>query len=119
MAIYEYSCPNCGHFEVFQRMSEAPLTNCPECEKRGVLVQVKRLISAPAFHLKGSGWYKTDYASSSSSSSTSSNGNSPKQEKKEESKQVSSDNEGSKPKSEASADSDSKSTKQSAKIPVA
>lgn len=58
MPIYEYQCQKCGHrLESIQRMSDAPLTKCPEC--RGKL---KKLISAPAFQFKGSGWYVTDYA---------------------------------------------------------
>jgi putative FmdB family regulatory protein len=58
MPIYEYQCRKCGHrLETLQRMSDAPLTKCPEC--RGKL---KKLISAPAFQFKGSGWYVTDYA---------------------------------------------------------
>ena len=65
MAIYEYSCPVCGTFETFQKISEEPLKTCPECAKNGVESKVEGLISAPAFHLKGSGWYKTDYPSSS------------------------------------------------------
>lgn len=58
MPIYEYQCQKCGHrLEAMQRFSDAPLTECPECE--GAL---KKLISAPAFQFKGSGWYVTDYA---------------------------------------------------------
>lgn len=68
MAIYEYVCPVCGTFEVFQRMSDPPLQVCPECEKKGTTSQVTKILSAPAFHLKGKGWYKTDYASSSNGS---------------------------------------------------
>ena len=98
MAIYEYLCPVCGTFEVFQKMSEAPLSVCPECAKKGTTSKVERQISAPAFHLKGGGWYKTDYASSSNGSSGSnghhhsSSGHSQngteKTEKKEDSKPV-------------------------------
>ncbi len=86
MPIYEYECPSCGVFELEQRISEDPLTTCPECEKRGGTNPVQRIISASAFHLKGGGWYKTDYTSgktdsakstkteTSSSSATSSEG---------------------------------------------
>lgn len=70
MAIYEYLCPVCGVFEVFQRMSEAPLTKCPKCSISGRDEAVQRLISAPAFHLKGNGWYKTDYSSTSNGSAS-------------------------------------------------
>lgn len=58
MPIYEYECLKCGkRTEVLQRMDEAPLAACPECGG-----EVKKLLSAPAFQFKGSGWYVTDYA---------------------------------------------------------
>lgn len=58
MPIYEYQCQTCGkRTEVLQRMDEAPLAACPECGG-----EVKKLLSAPAFQFKGSGWYVTDYA---------------------------------------------------------
>ncbi|MES9858326.1 MAG: FmdB family zinc ribbon protein [Sedimenticola sp.] len=60
MPIYEYSCEACGHaMESLQKMSDAPLTDCPECGKP----KLKKLISAAAFRLKGSGWYETDFKS--------------------------------------------------------
>ena len=58
MPIYEYRCGACGHhLEVLQKMSEAPLRKCPDCGKS----QLKRLVSASQFRLKGSGWYETDF----------------------------------------------------------
>jgi putative FmdB family regulatory protein len=57
MPIYEYQCEKCGEFEVTQRITEAPLKKCPTCKRK-----VKKLISSTSFHLKGSGWYVTDYA---------------------------------------------------------
>jgi putative FmdB family regulatory protein len=58
MPIYEYRCAACGHdLEALQKMSEAPLRKCPDCGKS----QLKRLVSAPQFRLKGSGWYETDF----------------------------------------------------------
>jgi putative FmdB family regulatory protein len=58
MPIYEYRCGACGHhLEVLQKMSEGPLRKCPECGKS----QLKRLVSASRFRLKGSGWYETDF----------------------------------------------------------
>jgi putative FmdB family regulatory protein len=58
MPIYEYRCGACGHhLEALQKMAEAPLRKCPECGKS----QLKRLVSAPQFRLKGSGWYETDF----------------------------------------------------------
>ncbi len=58
MPIYEYQCEACGHIlETLQKISEAPLTSCPECGKDAL----KKLISASAFRLKGGGWYETDF----------------------------------------------------------
>ncbi|MFT3905989.1 MAG: zinc ribbon domain-containing protein [Steroidobacteraceae bacterium] len=58
MPFYEYQCAHCGHhLEAMQKISDAPLKKCPECGKS----QLKRLISAPVFRLKGSGWYETDF----------------------------------------------------------
>jgi putative FmdB family regulatory protein len=60
MPFYEYECPNCGYRdEVLQNISDKPLTKCPSCGKKGL----KKLISAPVFRLKGSGWYETDFKS--------------------------------------------------------
>jgi len=56
--IYEYRCESCSHkLEKLQRMSEGKLVDCPECKKPAL----KRLVSASAFRLKGSGWYETDF----------------------------------------------------------
>lgn len=57
MALYEYACNKCGHnFErIMKRGARAP--RCPECGSG-----TKRLLSAPAIHFKGTGWYVTDYA---------------------------------------------------------
>jgi putative FmdB family regulatory protein len=57
MPIYEYHCSKCGEFETMQKMSDKPLTQCPTCRRK-----VTKLISSTTFHLKGSGWYITDYA---------------------------------------------------------
>lgn len=57
MPLYEYHCLKCGRFETLQKFSEGPLAACPTCEGT-----VERLISAPAFQFKGSGFYITDYA---------------------------------------------------------
>lgn len=62
MPIYEYQCAACGQvLEKWQKFSEAPLTVCPKCGG-----SLEKLISACAFHLKGSGWYVSDYAGKSS-----------------------------------------------------
>jgi putative FmdB family regulatory protein len=58
MPIYEYRCTSCGHKkEVLQKLSDAPLTECPACGKS----TLGKLVSAAGFHLKGSGWYATDF----------------------------------------------------------
>ncbi len=58
MPFYEYQCRACGaEVEVLQKISEAPLKKCPECGKS----QLAKLVSAPVFRLKGSGWYETDF----------------------------------------------------------
>ena len=58
MPLYEYRCEACHEvFEAMQKFSDEPLTVHENCGGR-----VERLLSAPAFHLKGSGWYITDYA---------------------------------------------------------
>lgn len=62
MPIYEYRCRECGHeLDALQKLSDEPLKDCPECEQPAL----KRLVSAPAFRLKGSGWYETDFKSDS------------------------------------------------------
>jgi putative FmdB family regulatory protein len=58
MPIYEYQCQQCDHqLERIQRMSDEPLRDCPACENP----QLRRLVSAAAFRLKGGGWYETDF----------------------------------------------------------
>ncbi len=56
MPIYEYKCDNGHVFDVMQKMSEEPLTECVECGAPAV-----RVLTAPAVHFKGSGFYNTDY----------------------------------------------------------
>ena len=59
MPIYEFECTKCGNqTEVWQKFSDKPLTKCEKCKGK-----MKKLISQSTFHLKGSGWYVTDYAS--------------------------------------------------------
>ncbi len=59
MPIYEYECTKCGnHTEAWQKFSDPPITQCELC--RG---KMKKMMSQSTFHLKGSGWYVTDYAS--------------------------------------------------------
>ena len=58
MPIYEYECNACGErHEFIQKFSEGPKRKCPACGEQ----RLRKLISAAAFHLKGSGWYVTDF----------------------------------------------------------
>ena len=58
MPFYEYRCEACGQeLEAMQKMSDAPLTDCPECGRPAL----KKLMSAAGFRLKGGGWYETDF----------------------------------------------------------
>ena len=67
MPIREYKCKDCGNYiEVIQGMNEKPLEKCEKCGGK-----LEKLISNSSFVLKGSGWYKTDYASSGGSGSSS------------------------------------------------
>ena len=67
MPIYEYECSQCGAIEeVIQKFSDDPLTICKHCSGK-----LTKLMSQSSFHLKGSGWYVTDYANKSKKSSPS------------------------------------------------
>lgn len=58
MPIYEYRCSECGHeLEKLQKISDAPLVDCPACGKPAL----QKLVSAAGFRLKGGGWYETDF----------------------------------------------------------
>lgn len=60
MPIYEYQCDSCGaNFDALQKLSDAPLNECRQCGA----ANVRKLLSAPAFRLKGGGWYETDFKS--------------------------------------------------------
>ena len=62
MPLYEYQCQSCKErVEIIQNLSDPPYSHCPKCGG-----DMKKLISSPAIQFKGSGFYKTDYASSSS-----------------------------------------------------
>jgi len=89
MPIYEYECTQCGDIEeALQKFSDEPLQKCKSCSGK-----LHRLISQSSFHLKGSGWYVTDYANKSKN-----NTSSPKTEEKTPSKTDTADK--STPKSE-------------------
>src|ERR1700746_3028745 len=58
MPFYEYECQNCKFYtELMQKISDPPLEKCPSCATK----TMQKLISAPVFRLKGSGWYETDF----------------------------------------------------------
>jgi len=63
MPLYEYQCTECGEIEeAIQKFSDPPLTTCRHCAGK-----LNKLISQSSFHLKGTGWYVTDYSRKSSS----------------------------------------------------
>lgn len=65
MPLYEYQCTQCGEIEeAIQKFSDAPLTVCRNCSGK-----LNKLISQSSFHLKGSGWYVTDYSKKSDAAS--------------------------------------------------
>ena len=82
MPIYEYECQKCGHHEeVLQKFSDPPISTCEKCKGK-----MRKLISQSTFHLKGTGWYVTDYASKRSDSSTPKTEKTEKKEAKKEAK---------------------------------
>jgi putative FmdB family regulatory protein len=95
MPIYEYRCSKCGfQDEYLQKVSEPPLKVCPSCGK----AKFEKLLSAPGFQLKGSGWYATDFKGGAKSAPAKGDAKSePKAEAKAESK--------AEAKSEATSDS--------------
>ena len=61
MPIYEYQCKKCGTIEeALQKFSDKPLTKCRHCTGK-----LHKLVSQSSFHLKGTGWYVTDYKNKS------------------------------------------------------
>lgn len=102
MPIYEYQCEACTHhLEKLQKMSEDKLVDCPQCGKPAL----KRLVSAAAFRLKGSGWYETDFKKDNKRNLAEGSGS-------EKSEKKSSGSNGKKPEKTSS---DTKQTKQSGK----
>ena len=84
MPIYEYRCQHCEqHTELVQKFSDPPATHCPHCEQE----KLTKVISAAAFHLKGSGWYVTDFRDKKASTGNDSS------EKTKDNTQKTSDNE--------------------------
>lgn len=69
MPIYAYRCQNCGFAkDVLQKVSDAPLTDCPSCNQP----TFKKQLTAAGFQLKGTGWYVTDFRGGNSSNSSNS-----------------------------------------------
>lgn len=67
MPIYAYRCQDCGFAkDVLQKVSDAPLTDCPSCNQPSF----KKQLTAAGFQLKGTGWYVTDFRGGGSTSST-------------------------------------------------
>ena len=65
MPLYEYECDACGRrFELIQKFSDSPVKKCTVCSGA-----VRKLLSSPAIHFKGTGWYVTDYAAKDKKSS--------------------------------------------------
>ena len=107
MPIYEYRCQDCNHeFERMQKFSDPPVSACPACEGA-----VQKLISRSAFHLKGSGWYVTDYARNGSEKSDSPDKSAP--EKTTAEKNTSDKSDAKAATASASSDSESKPAKKS------
>ena len=78
MPIYEYACGECGHeLEALQKMSDAPLTDCPACARPAL----KKKISAAGFRLTGSGWYETDFKQKPKDKAESTDGKADKKDK--------------------------------------
>jgi putative FmdB family regulatory protein len=119
MPLYEYKCQSCGKtFEVIQKFADEPLKIHAECG--GVL---EKLFSAPAFHLKGTGWYATDYGKgngkTTKSDESKSDSKSEKTESNTESSSSSNDSKsGSESKSESKSKSDSGTSSESKPSPV-
>jgi putative FmdB family regulatory protein len=71
MPTYEYQCKNCDHrFEVWQKMTDDPLTVCPECNNS----TLRRVLFPAGIVFKGSGFYKTDHGSGALAASNHNNG---------------------------------------------
>jgi putative FmdB family regulatory protein len=80
MPIYAYKCSTCGHAkDVLQKISDAPLTDCPECGASTFSKQV----TAAGFQLKGSGWYVTDFRNNGNGGGNAANANGGKSGKEE------------------------------------
>lgn len=106
MPIYEYECTSCHHcFDAIQKISDAPITQCPVCSKE----TVTKLISAVGFQLKGTGWYETDFKNkgkppATNTTETKTNTSTPSQSKADASKSTESVSKESTPKTTSTVD---------------
>lgn len=83
MPIYAYACKNCEHeLDALQKIADEPLVDCPECGQPAL----KRLLSAPRFRLKGSGWYETDFKTDNKRNLAASDSEKPESDAKSDSK---------------------------------
>ena len=110
MPLYEYECESCGHrFELIQRFADPPAEHCAACGKG----PIHKLLSAPAIHFKGTGWYVTDYANKKSDGSPKTDSGAPKPESSSKSDDSSKTDSGA-PKSDGASKTDGASTSDSA-----
>ncbi len=119
MPIYEYACENCGHkMEALQKMADPALQDCPECQQPAL----KKLISAVAFRLKGSGWYETDFKSGDKKNlvdaGKTDNGKSSDDKKESSDKSQATDKKDAKSSSSESQSTDNKSTSSASASPA-
>ena len=83
MPIYEFQCQSCGNeVEVIQKISDDPITDCEACGKP----EMKKMVSAAAFRLSGSGWYETDFKKGAKKNLTATNEEKPNSTKKDDKK---------------------------------
>ncbi|MEX0976812.1 MAG: zinc ribbon domain-containing protein [Woeseia sp.] len=88
MPIYEYACKKCQHtLDALQKMNDEPLLECPECGEP----ELRRLISAPRFRLKGAGWYETDFKKDNQRNVHKSDDDTPKKDKADSKSEVKSE----------------------------
>ena len=110
MPIYEYRCLDCGHqFELMQKFSDPPAETCTSCSGT-----VQKLISRSAFHLKGSGWYVTDYGRNGSTNGKATGKNDSESSTENSDKKSTSESSGSASTTSSSAESPKSATASSA-----
>ena len=98
MPLYEYQCSKCKHrFEKIQKFSDEMLKKCPECGG-----PIEQMISAPAVHYKGSGWYVTDYPKKGAASHAGSSDSDGGSKDSKDTKQTKDSKKDDKPKSDSS-----------------